>query len=1137
MNRKLVLVLGLWFALNISALAQRTGIGSSPYARLHIFAPNTFADSLFAVTYASNPIVILTTKGNLGVNTWTPIASIDVVGKARFRSLSGTSPALLAANNQGVLYRINATGSATDVLNGNLQWASPTAGGYLWSYGIYAGAGFIYPSTLQSVDTPYFSEFGTLDLGYGLSGIGLGVKGSVWQQATPSVVATIIGQFAGASVTYNLPGNVFVGEGAAAYISNAGYNTVVGFEAMNGYIGGNVLHNVAIGAYSMWSFRQGTGNIALGYGTLYTLDNGDYNIAIGYLPLYSCVSCSNNIAIGTKAMINTPQNVNLSIAIGTNALKSLQQGENHLAIGREALGNLTGLNYIVPGAMELAIGDSALARMTDPAANTAIGFRTLTNLQLGSSNTAVGHMAMYKPAIAEGSVAVGSESQRNVDTSFASVSIGYKALYAAQNATNVVTIGTESGSSAKRWENNIAIGYRSLIQDSLGLRNVAVGSQAMYFSGNATDNVAIGYQAFYSATTGSKNVAIGTGSLYSGRSTTRNVAIGTGALSSLQNGFPNVAVGDSALALLTDNGALNTAVGYKAMRNCGSCVASTALGHRAMYRAKRNANNNVAIGYDALLTDSLGDQNVALGVNAIAGGNGNLNNVAIGTNALANSTGDTGTIAIGFNAGLQVQKADHSVFIGSEVFSTRLNGERNVMVGFNPYIAQRVNDPKRNVLIGSNIATRKTNLDYSVGVGQNVFYYYYQDPPSAEQSQYNTAFGHSLLNIRYDLIENVALGTEIRGTDGVTGYMVSYGTFMGDYITIGDDNSGHDTIEYPTALGFDIYKVGTNDVLMGSNITYKKGYLEPAKTILVLERTCSYLPFGAYSTHYPGAYSVWMAVHPNCPEIEDENYNVYIGEIVPGVNVPRKMNATVIIGPFTDLGSNLTTQSVVIGANSKAAPIVSLEGGYMVSVGSNSIAYVGYLPYAGDPYPAQGFNSGAFGAFASNRQQDTLTQTSPYDYTIALGVDEYGNSSVNWIGGQVNWSTYSDRRFKKDIREDVVGLDFISRLRPVSYKLKYADTIRGLDPLSPRFHKRWTGFLAQQVYRAAKQSGYNFSGVNPGQRSGLRYAEFVVPLVKAVQEQQTQIQTMEHKNEEIKTELLKLKEELEQQKQLMTIID
>ena len=49
-----------------------------------------------------------------------------------------------------------------------------------------------------------------------------------------------------------------------------------------------------------------------------------------------------------------------------------------------------------------------------------------------------------------------------------------------------------------------------------------------------------------------------------------------------------------------------------------------------------------------------------------------------------------------------------------------------------------------------------------------------------------------------------------------------------------------------------------------------------------------------------------------------------------------------------------------------------------------------------------------------------------------------------------------------------------------------------------------TGFIAQEVEEAAKATGFEFSGIDKPKSDndyyGLRYAEFVVPLVKAVQE-------------------------------------
>lgn len=50
----------------------------------------------------------------------------------------------------------------------------------------------------------------------------------------------------------------------------------------------------------------------------------------------------------------------------------------------------------------------------------------------------------------------------------------------------------------------------------------------------------------------------------------------------------------------------------------------------------------------------------------------------------------------------------------------------------------------------------------------------------------------------------------------------------------------------------------------------------------------------------------------------------------------------------------------------------------------------------------------------------------------------------------------------------------------------------------------YTGFIAQEVEQTAKKINYDFSGVDAPKNNsdlyGLRYGEFVLPLVKAVQE-------------------------------------
>ena len=143
--------------------------------------------------------------------------------------------------------------------------------------------------------------------------------------------------------------------------------------------------------------------------------------------------------------------------------------------------------------------------------------------------------------------------------------------------------------------------------------------------------------------------------------------------------------------------------------------------------------------------------------------------------------------------------------------------------------------------------------------------------------------------------------------------------------------------------------------------------------------------------------------------------------------------------------------------------------------------------------------------------------------------------AVTSIGGPQNWSNTSDGRIKFDVRDNVPGLSFIKMLRPVTYnksiQLEY-DIIGAKDPggLSEdnNYEKiRYSGFIAQEVEKAAKEIGYDFSGVDAPKNEkdlySLRYAEFVVPMVKAIQEQQSIIENQKILIAEIKLENENLK--------------
>ena len=112
-----------------------------------------------------------------------------------------------------------------------------------------------------------------------------------------------------------------------------------------------------------------------------------------------------------------------------------------------------------------------------------------------------------------------------------------------------------------------------------------------------------------------------------------------------------------------------------------------------------------------------------------------------------------------------------------------------------------------------------------------------------------------------------------------------------------------------------------------------------------------------------------------------------------------------------------------------------------------------------------------------------------------------GNEFISYAGVQVAWTISSDKRWKENIRTLPSGLDMISRLRPVDY-------VRKGEPNSFNGGTREMGLIAQEVEETLKELGYQNSGIVTKDDKGyygVRYNDFIPLLIKAVQEQQQQI--------------------------------
>jgi len=139
-----------------------------------------------------------------------------------------------------------------------------------------------------------------------------------------------------------------------------------------------------------------------------------------------------------------------------------------------------------------------------------------------------------------------------------------------------------------------------------------------------------------------------------------------------------------------------------------------------------------------------------------------------------------------------------------------------------------------------------------------------------------------------------------------------------------------------------------------------------------------------------------------------------------------------------------------------------------------------------------------------------------------------GNASATTVGGYGGWVNYSDRRLKENITySNILGLNFITRLKPASYNY-IKDTNK----------RRRNGLIAQDVQQTLKDLDMEFSGLivddDADKTLNLSYAEFVIPLIAAVQELNVKNQQLQQKNQDFELTLSEMKAEIEKLKQLLS---
>ncbi|MBI3500194.1 MAG: tail fiber domain-containing protein [Bacteroidetes bacterium] len=498
-----------------------------------------------------------------------------------------------------------------------------------------------------------------------------------------------------------------------------------------------------------------------------------------------------------------------------------------------------------------------------------------------------------------------------------------------------------------------------------------------------------------------------------------------------------------------------------------------------------------------------------LGTQKVLWINGTHTNIYAGVDAGKNSSGATGNTFLGGDAGINNYSGTSNVYVGYSAGNcptcTTQTASNNVFVG---YLAGSNNTVNGNTFIGYYAGDLNTTGTGNVFVGNNAGY-------NNSNGSNNSCFGYYAgQNLASGANDNTLLGYEAgfscaasATSNTMVGSLAGASNSSGTNNTIAGYNAGYWN-QTGTDNAITGYKAGggggtvansfSDNCFFGSQAGYKS---TTATDIVMMGYQSGYNNTASWATSIGSG-----AGYLNTSGSRNTNlgYQAGYSNATSGSNTMIGFSAG-----YTNTGSYNTCVGRNASSNSTGDgnTAIGYNTGASITTGTYNTC-VGYGADAG----ATGTNAGAFGYLASSTASDKIV---------------IGNSTMTGgtIGGYptTGWSILSDGRFKTNIKENVPGLAFIMKLRPITYNFqahaleKFIGRSDSLiqqmnDGLDKAEKKVCTGFIAQEVDSVANKLGYDFDGVYRPQNSkdhySLGYAKFIVPMVKAMQEQQKMIDTL-----------------------------
>jgi hypothetical protein len=226
--------------------------------------------------------------------------------------------------------------------------------------------------------------------------------------------------------------------------------------------------------------------------------------------------------------------------------------------------------------------------------------------------------------------------------------------------------------------------------------------------------------------------------------------------------------------------------------------------------------------------------------------------------------------------------------------------------------------------------------------------------------------------------------------------------------------------------------------------------------------------------------------------------NVGIGTTSPAGGLDVETTGNTYESYFNNTGTG-----AVYGVYTATASTTTGAALYSKITGAANSGYAGYFTNtatSGTNYAVFASNAAAsgYGVYASNSNSSGMALFCSSSYPSGGG-------------GNEGWFNSSDIRLKAGVAmlPPARGLDAMMKLRPVTFHWK--------DPT--RDQEQRIGLIAQEVQPLYPEA----VGVEPDGMKTISYGDLVVPIIKAVQEQQVEIEELRAANETLRAEVAALK--------------